>query len=171
MSKIIEYLDKWLLFDINLKFLYKFAFIPQDNEKIIKKESFRFLFLILFEYPFFVSLLKSFVFIILILPRCIDRMRFMNIFLLFRIIRKHFVVSMQLIQFFFGKIFNIYDSIACFFIGSYKLVQLDLDSFRIFILSFLNQKDHKKGNNGCSGINHQLPSFGIISRSLTKPTI
>jgi hypothetical protein len=43
------------------------------------------------------------------------------------------------------------------FVSTNKLVQLDLNGFRITVLRVLNQEDHQKRNDRCPGIDHQLP--------------
>jgi len=49
-----------------------------------------------------------------------------------------------------------------------QFVELDLDGRTIAVLRILNQKDHQEGNDGRSGVDHELPSVGVAKQRAGK---
>jgi hypothetical protein len=57
----------------------------------------------------------------------------------------------------FFQFFNIQQGIVCTFSRPDQFIQLDLDRFRVAVLGALDEKDHHERNDGCRGIDDQLP--------------
>ena len=68
----------------------------------------------------------------------------------------------KLLQFFFREIFDIDHVIVRFSDGADDFVQLQMDGVGVAVLGVLNEKDDQEGNDGRSGIDHQLPGIRIV---------
>ncbi|TSC97424.1 MAG: Uncharacterized protein Greene101449_1208, partial [Candidatus Peregrinibacteria bacterium Greene1014_49] len=56
------------------------------------------------------------------------------------------------------QFFKIHEGIVCVAIAADEFIELHLHRNAIAVLSVLNEKNHEEGNDGGSGIDHELPS-------------
>src|SRR5437763_11980846 len=64
----------------------------------------------------------------------------------------------QLFQLLIRKLFNVNQAGARAFHAFEQLVKFDLNGRVLTVLRVLNQKDHQKSDDGCAGIDDELPS-------------
>ena len=85
-------------------------------------------------------------------------------------VSKLFVARVHYIELLVAQIFNIHHLISGSVDRMDQLIQFKVDRACVSVLSILNQEDHKKGNDGRTGVDDQLPGVGIMKdRSRRTP--
>jgi hypothetical protein len=79
-----------------------------------------------------------------------------------------FVRLAQLVYLKFRQAFHVDYLILGFVYGVDKLIQLQMDRFRVPVLRVLNEKHHQKCNDRCPGIDDQLPGVRIMKNRTGK---
>ena len=73
-------------------------------------------------------------------------------------------VNVKRVEFLFGKIFDIDQSVAGAFHRRNYFVELDMNRLRVLILRALNQKDHQEGYYRRAGVNYKLPGVRVVKQ-------
>src|SRR5882762_11965006 len=68
----------------------------------------------------------------------------------------------ELRQLVIGHIFKIHHLVTRAFDGEDELVELEVKSLGVAVLGILNEKYHQERNDGCAGVDDQLPRIGVM---------
>ena len=79
-----------------------------------------------------------------------------------------YIFFMNLVQLFFGKFFHIDEAVARSFDGPDDLIQLQMHGFTVTGLGILNQKHHKKCDDGRTGVDDELPCIAEMKEGPCK---
>ena len=69
-------------------------------------------------------------------------------------------ITLDPVQFLLGAILQVDEAILSRSDSADNFIQLDLQRQAVAVLAVLNNEDHEKCANGCSGIDHHLPAWG-----------
>ena len=67
------------------------------------------------------------------------------------------IVRVKRVEFLFGKIFDIDQSIARAFQRRNYFIELNVNRLRVLVLCALNKKDHQEGDDRGAGVDYKLP--------------
>src|SRR2546421_11709374 len=68
----------------------------------------------------------------------------------------------ELRQFVIGHVFEIHHLVTRTFDGEDELIELEVKSLGVAVLGVLNEKYHQERNDGCAGVDDQLPRIGVM---------
>lgn len=68
-----------------------------------------------------------------------------------------FILFFQRVKLFIGKLLDIDEIIIGGMVRAYQLIELQMQRLGVTVLRVLDQKDDQKRNDGCAGINNELP--------------
>lgn len=109
---------------------------------------------------FFVKFFFHFFFYVVHIVDFVDGVGLLEVFFGFGEFAELVVVFADDLELLFGHVFDIDEPVAGIFMGGDEFVELELDGEAVFILTFLDEENHEKGDDGGGGIDKYLPAGG-----------